>query len=430
MKQTLEAWLGALEQRGPAPIALGLDRVSTVYRALCDQRAADRAAPLVFVVAGTNGKGSTVAYLDSILRASGMRCGRYTSPHLIRFAERIVVNGVQVDDALIVDAFERIEQARGEIDLTYFEFATLAALEIFADAALDAWVLEVGLGGRLDAVNIIDANVAVITSVDLDHQHFLGDTREAIGAEKAGIIRRARPLVVGDRQPPQSVIAHAEAEGAPCFRLGQDFDAKPTAEHPGQVRWHAPDHQNWLLSAPPLLGEHQIDNLATALAALWCVRGRWPWALDSLQTGIKQTRLSGRLQRIPAHCACYVDVAHNPDSARALARWLQAERRPGRRIRAVFSLLSDKALDQVLRPLLPLIDGWSVAGLEGPRGRPAADLVSAISAGSKASVQSYASVQSAFSATLAQSAADDLVIAFGSFAVAEAVLRLPPTASD
>ncbi len=423
MPKSLQQWLGDLELRGPAPIALGLDRVAQVDQTLRALRGVEAAAqPLVFMVAGTNGKGSTVCYIDSVLRAAGLRCGRFTSPHLIEYAERIVVDGVKASEQAIVSAFERIESARADTELTYFEFSTLAALEVFRDAKLDAWVLEVGLGGRLDAVNIIDADVAVITSIDLDHQQYLGNDREGIGLEKAGIMRPGRPAVLGDPAPPHSVIKRAAELNAPLYRIGHEFTVAGPA-HSSTLRWRAPDDSVHELPQSPLPGDHQRRNLAAALTALWCMRDRWPFQTAVLRDGVLAASLSGRLQRLPAHCALYLDVAHNPDGARALAAWLGSQRRSDQRILAVFALLADKDLEGVLEPLLPLIDEWSLAELEGARAHSGVDLASAISARGEADASIHPSVITALRRALDLARSNDLVVVFGSFLVAEQVLR-------
>lgn len=424
MAKSLQQWLGDLELRGPAPIALGLDRVARVDQALQALRGAEASAqPLVFMVAGTNGKGSTVCYIDSVLRAAGLRCGRFTSPHLIEYAERIVVDGVNASEQAIVSAFERIESARAKTELTYFEFGTLAALELFRDAKLDAWVLEVGLGGRLDAVNIIDADVAVITSVDLDHQQYLGNDREGIGLEKAGIIRAGCPVVLGDPDPPRSVIERAAQLNAPLYRIGHEFAVAAAQASPSSLQWRAPDASTYQIPQPSLRGGHQRLNLAAALTALWCLRDRWPFQVDALRDGITAARLHGRLQRLPAHCALYLDVAHNPDSARALAQWLSTQQRAGRRIVAVFALLADKDLGGVLEPLLPIIDEWSIAELAGSRACSGTELESAITSQSEGCTSIHPSVADALAHALDRADSSDLVIAFGSFLVAEHVLK-------
>ncbi len=420
--RSLADWLSDLEQRGPAPIALGLERIAEVYRRL---ELRQQPKPLVFTVAGTNGKGSTVAYIDSVLRAAGLRVGRYTSPHLCHYAERIVIDGEMVSEQAIVDAFARIDRARGDIELTYFEFGTLAALQIFNAHPLRAWVLEVGLGGRLDAVNIVDPDVAVITSIDLDHQQYLGNDRDSIGAEKAGILRTGVPAVIGDPDPPPSVLARAAELGAALYLAGRDFAL--TGSDQAELHWQGPQGDTLRLPQSPLPGAHQRQNLATAIAALWCARDAWPWSPVALRSGIAQTRLAGRLQPIRAHCACYVDVAHNPDSARALAAWLRTQQRPGRRIRAVFSLYADKDLHGVLEPLRDLVEYWAIAPLVGPRALPIEEIAAAIAPSRQKQLQRYPSIAAAFRDTLTGAASSDLVIAFGSFVVAEQVLRVAQT---
>lgn len=418
----LENWLARLERAGPAPIALGLERVEAVAGRLF-------AGPLlqcpVLTVAGTNGKGSVVHHADALLRAAGLHTGRYTSPHLLRFNERIVIDGQAVSDGQLLAAFEAVDAARAGTDLTYFEFTTLAALWLFAQADLDAVVLEVGLGGRLDAVNLVDADVAVITSIDLDHQAWLGEDRDAIGYEKAGIARPGRPLLLGERDPPLRLLQTASVVGARLLRLGIDY------EHEGPLNAHRlrlPDGQRIDMLPPTLAGRHQWDNLATALAAVHLLRPEL--ILDaSLQTRALAGRpLAGRLQRITAALPAYVDVAHNAQAAAALADWWSAQ--PGER-HAIFGLLADKDLAAVVAPLLPLVRHWHPVQLAGPRARPVAEIVDALRAlGGKVQLHADPSPAQVWSELLKDLAPDcagraeagTSVVAFGSFLLVADIL--------
>jgi dihydrofolate synthase/folylpolyglutamate synthase len=312
----LAGWLAYLEGLHPKSIAMGLDRVRAVHARL----GLELACPVV-TVGGTNGKGSTCAMSDAILRAAGYSVGVYTSPHLLRYNERVVIDGRAASDAELVEAFHAIEDARTAtsppVALTYFEFGTLAALWLFARAKPDAVILEVGLGGRLDAVNVVDADVAVLTSIDLDHQDYLGDTREAIGREKAGIFRAGRPAVCGDPEPPRSVIDHANAVGAPLLRIGVDYGATPEGT---QWRYHGPGGARVGLPYPALRGAYQLGNAATVLAALGTLKDRLPVSSGAIRDGLVNVTLAGRFMVLPGRPVIVLDVAHNPHAARAVRR--------------------------------------------------------------------------------------------------------------
>ena len=362
---TLAEWLAWQETVHPLEMDLGLARARLVHEAL----GAAGAPPFPIVtVAGTNGKGSTVAFAQALLTAGGGRTGTYTSPHLVDYNERIRIDGEPVSDAAIMTAFDRIDRARGGVTLTYFEFGTLAAIEVFRRAAVDAAVLEVGIGGRLDAVNLFDADAAVITPIDIDHVRWLGPDRESIGREKAGILRPGRPAVIADREPPESLVAEAERIGAPCLLLGRDFDAIPTN---GGWRWKGPGGGLDELPAPPLSGRFQLDNAAAALTALDAV-GRLPGAA-AVRRGIASTRLAGRFQVLPGEVPIVLDIAHNPHAARSLATTLRASRTPGREI-AVAGLLEDKDAAGVVEATADVFDRWYVARPAGARGGSAEGL--------------------------------------------------------
>jgi dihydrofolate synthase/folylpolyglutamate synthase len=360
---SLTEWLERLERLHPRPIDLGLERVEAVRA-----RLGPALTMPLFVVGGTNGKGSVCGLLEAMLRSAGYRTGLYTSPHLLRYNERVRIDGTEADDAALVDAFERIERARADISLTYFEFGTLAAALLFADARLDAAVLEVGLGGRLDAVNVFDADCAVVTSVALDHVQFLGPTREAIGREKAGIFRPGRPAVCADPDPPASLVAHAQACGARLVQIGRDFGY---GEGRMQWRYWGPAGKRAGLPYPALRGAHQLANAAAALAALDQLHERLPVHMQSIRAGLTSVSVPGRFQVLPGRPAVILDVAHNAHAAQALARTLGSHGRHARTL-AVFAMLADKDIGAVIDAVKDRIDLWHVAGLSVERGvRPA-----------------------------------------------------------
>jgi dihydrofolate synthase/folylpolyglutamate synthase len=361
---SLDSWLARLEKLHPRGIDLGLDRVRAVHEALGAPHPGER----VITVAGTNGKGSTVATMDAVLRAHGAGVGQTTSPHLVRFNERMVIDGVAADDASIVSAFERIDAARGATTLTYFEFSILAALDLLARAGRPWALLEVGLGGRLDAVNVVDPDVAVITAVDLDHQEWLGPDRETIGREKAGILRRGRPLVLGDPDPPASVLARARELEAPCLRLGVDFALEP--EDAGLLHFRGRDAQGapWTLGGLPVPAL-ALDDVATGLQAL-LVAGLVPDGA-AVRRAFATVSLAGRLQRLDVDgVPVLLDVAHNPHAAAHLAGRLD----PGVPTLALFGTFVDKDAPAMVRALEERVDRWYLVDTPGPRGRDAAAL--------------------------------------------------------
>ena len=432
MSRTLAEWLDYQQRVHPRAIELGLERVRAVWQRL----AAPPPAPVVISVGGTNGKGSTVAFLQAMLLASGRRVGAYTSPHLLRYNERVRIAGREADDAALCAAFARIEAARGDVALTYFEFGTLAALLLFADAALDVAVLEVGLGGRLDAVNLVDADVAIVTTVDLDHQDWLGRDRDSIGREKAGIFRAGRPAVIGERDPPQGLLAAAAAVQARVLRAGRDFDVRARID---AWRWWSrggggPDGGDPATDEEPgsalIIGEialeapHQIDNAAAALAALWALRDRLGWDPAAWVAGLARTRLPGRLQRLADAPELRVDVAHNPQAARELAAWLDAHPARGRTL-AVFSALADKDIAGIAAALGARIAHWHVAGIAdaGARGLDADAVAARLAPVIRADRRSmHADLAAALAAARADATPQDRIVAFGSFHVVAAVL--------
>ncbi|HEX5961500.1 MAG TPA: bifunctional tetrahydrofolate synthase/dihydrofolate synthase [Rhodanobacteraceae bacterium] len=433
--RTLDEWLEYQQQIHPRGIDMGLERVRQVWRSM----GSPRPAPLVVTIGGTNGKGSTVAFMEAMLSAGGMRVGAYTSPHILRYNERVRVGGVEAGDAELIEAFERVEAARGPTTLTYFEFGTLAAFGIFARARLDVALLEVGLGGRLDAVNIVDADCAVVVTVDLDHMEYLGPDREAIGREKAGIFRAGKPAIIGETRPPQSLLEHARAIGAGVQVLGRDFGWEPQIDElrwwhrdPGQARYVAPEEelgtQILLTGELALEGAFQYHNAATAIAALHALGGRVRWdarALARSRCAAPAPLLAGRLQRLDEHPELVVDVGHNPQAARELVRWLDRHPAAGA-TRAVFGALADKDIEGVVAALGARIDHWYLAGLsdESPRGETTDRLAARVrTVLVDADCKAYPDIPAALAAARVDASADDRIIAFGSFHVVAPVLR-------
>jgi dihydrofolate synthase/folylpolyglutamate synthase len=379
---------------------------------------APKPAPVVITVGGTNGKGSTVAFLESIARAAGLRVGTYTSPHLWRFNERIRIDGTEAADGAIVGAFERIDAARGDTPITYFEYATLAAFDLFERAGLDLAILEVGLGGRLDATNLVDADVAVITTVDLDHMDYLGPDRESIGAEKAGILRAGKIAVFGEKDPPSSVLRRAYALGTIAIRGHSDYLVDRFEDH---WVWREPGFQI-ALPYPSLAAPVQVDNAAAAVAALRASPLAIPDA--AFAQGVAEARVPGRLQRIGTSPEVVVDVAHNPQGARQLAAWLAAN--PKSTV-AVFSALGDKDIEAVVGALAPEIAAWHLGPITdaGPRGLPVETLEARVRAGGATVVQAHARLDAALAAARAAAGEGGRVLVFGSFHTVAAVAAPP-----
>jgi dihydrofolate synthase / folylpolyglutamate synthase len=404
---SLPEWLAYLEALHPAMIDMGLDRVEAVR----DRLLVQPQFPII-TVGGTNGKGSTCAMLDSCLRCAGYRTGLYTSPHLLRYNERVTIAGEQADDASLVAAFAQVERARGATTLTYFEFGTLAAMLMFIEAGVDAAVLEVGLGGRLDAVNAFTPSCAVITSIDLDHQNYLGTTREQIGREKAGIMRGGVPAIVAEPQPPRSVIEHAQGIDAELYLIDRDFGYRAQTAQWEYWDWCGPRPP---LPLPALRGNYQLSNAAAALAALTALRETVPVEMGAVRRGLVSVELPARFQVLPGRPEVVLDVAHNPHAARALADNLQQMQGRGRRL-AVFAMLKDKDISAVIGALSGLIDAWFIAPLAVPRGADLAVLQRAfVVAGTSQPVNSYDDVGHALKAALNLAQVDDKIIVFGSF---------------
>ncbi|MEH6566074.1 MAG: bifunctional tetrahydrofolate synthase/dihydrofolate synthase [Halopseudomonas sp.] len=422
--RSLSEWLTRLEGLHPSEIEMGLARV----RQVAERLDLLRPAPCVFTVTGTNGKGSTCAGLESLLLAAGQRTGCYTSPHLLRYNERVRVNGRMVEDDELCCAFEAVDQARGEISLTYFEFGTLAAFWLFKAAQLDAVVLEVGLGGRLDAVNIVDASVAVVTSIGLDHQEYLGDTLESVGYEKAGILRAGRPVVSGEANLPASFLHRVEQLGCPLLQRGKDFGWRALAADGWELTARrGSQHLCFTTMAPVTLPR---DNLAVAVQAF--LQAGFELPEQSLRQALtaasapgrfelRQLAWRGELRRL------YLDVGHNPHAAQFMAKALSL--RPAARV-AVFGLLADKDLAGVHMPLKRLFDAWYLAPLDSPRSRPAADL--AVYLGQQGEhVHACASVAKAITQALDETARDTEIVIFGSFfTVAAAILWMSENSGE
>jgi len=392
----LAEWLAFIERQHPQAIALGLDRVKLVLGRMNVRLE----CPLI-TVGGTNGKGSTCAMLESILRAGGRRTGLYTSPHLVRYNERVRVAGAEADDALLCDGFAAVERARGDTALTYFEFGTLAALEIFSRNALEALILEVGLGGRLDAVNVLDADCAVLTSVGIDHVDYLGPDRESIGREKAGIFRADRPAVISEPDPPRSVLA---AQGEKLF-LHKDFGFQV---QDSQWSYWGPQGRRSGLAHPALRGTMQLRNASAVLCALDALG--LPVAMQDVRRGLAEVELPGRFQVLPGRPQVILDVAHNVEAARILADNLGASGFAPQTI-AVCGMLRDKDIGGVLRALAPRITRWHFASLPGARGASADALEKALGK----SDEKHDSPQGAFASALKRAGEGDKIVVFGSF---------------
>ncbi len=407
---TLDEWLAWQEQLHPNEIELGLDRVRHVWQRL----SLPAFACPVITVAGTNGKGSSVALLSAIYRAAGYRVGSYTSPHLWRYNERIAIDGEPVNDELICAAFNAIEQVRNEISLTYFEFGTLAALWIFQQQALDVVILEVGLGGRLDAVNIIDADVALITSIDLEHQAWLGDTREKIALEKAGVMRAGRHAVINDPEPPVTLLAAAKTLAAKFHCLGQDYTWQREG---GQWRWQSQSKQGSRngLPLPALSGEHQLQNAAGVLMVAELLKDKLPVAQNQLREGLLTADLPGRFQIEQGEHTLIYDVAHNPAAALRLARAVQAYRRT-QQVHIVFSVLRDKELGGVVQPFCTLAKSWYVAPLGVPRAADISQISHAIETCCLgADIRQTDSIPEALACARSKARSGDIILVFGSF---------------
>lgn len=420
---TLADWLSKLETLHSKAIDLGLERVTQVKERL----GIDFTCPVI-TVGGTNGKGSTCAMLESILLQAGYRVGLYTSPHLLDFNERARINGEPVSDSALVEQFAEVEAKRGDVSLTYFEFTTLAILRLFMQEQLDAVILEVGLGGRLDAVNVIDADAAIVTSVDIDHTEYLGTTREQIGFEKAGIFRAGSTAICGDPVPPKSLIDYANEIGADLWLFGRDYN-------------YAGDKQQWnyggrtqrrnSLGYPSLRGANQLLNASAALAALEALRHRLPIGAQEVRNGLVMVELPGRFQVLPGRPTVILDVAHNPHAAATLAQNLDNMGFHPYTY-AVFGAMQDKDIDGVIAQLKDRVDHWCLTDLPLPRAASAehirekllaAGVIPQDTRGSERTIETFATPAAAFANAQSRAGEDDRIAVFGSFLTVAGVME-------
>jgi dihydrofolate synthase / folylpolyglutamate synthase len=419
---TLSDWLTRLEAMHPKAIDMGLERVSQVKAAMgltfdCP----------VMTVGGTNGKGSTCAMLESILLHAGYKIGVYTSPHLLHFNERARINGQPASDDALIAAFAEVEAKRNGMSLSYFEFTTLAILHLFAQSGLDAVILEVGLGGRLDAVNVVDADVAIVVSVDIDHTEYLGDTREAIGFEKAGIFRAGRAAICSDPVPPQSLVRHAEEIGADLWLFGRDFNYSGDRQ---QWNYGGRSQRRNGLAYPSLRGANQLLNASAVLAAFEALRDRLPVSAQDVRTGLMTVELPGRFQVLPGRPVVILDVAHNPHAAATLAQNLDNMGFHPYTY-AVFGAMHDKDIDGVIAHLKKRIDYWYVTDLPLPRAASAEQIKQKLLASGcadggnseQASIQTFSSPAQAFNAALNRAGENDRIAVFGSFFTVAGVME-------
>lgn len=413
---TLDEWLRWQESLHVTDIELGLERC----RIVADAMGLGAPAKTVVTVAGTNGKGSSVAMLDSIWRAAGYCVGTYTSPHLLRYNERIRIDGREATDEAICTAFQRIELARGDTPLTYFEFGTLAALLLFTAADVDVVILEVGLGGRLDAVNIVDADVALIATIGIDHVEFLGHDRETIALEKAGIMRTGKPAVCSDVDMPASLAAHAGAIGAPLDVLGTTYRF---SEEGDSWSWWSGETVHAELPRPNLTGAYQISNAAGVLRVVDLLSNRLPVTDAALRRGLRDVKLVGRFQRLPGDIETIVDVAHNAQAVGVFVDTLR-QQPAARRTHVILGMLRVKDRDSVIEALAPVADTWHLATVVARRGASSAELIASFRRvlGNGPRAQTYDSVASAYLAVRELAAPGDRIVALGSFLVVAEVI--------
>jgi dihydrofolate synthase / folylpolyglutamate synthase len=414
MPNTLAEWLSYLESLHPKTIALGLERVAQVRQRLN----LDPKFPII-VVGGTNGKGSVCAMLESILYAAGYRVGCYTSPHLLDYNERVRISKQPASDAELCASFARIEQVRGDISLTYFEFGTLAAVQCFVDRKVDVAILEVGLGGRLDAVNAFDGDCAVVTSIAIDHIDYLGTTREQIAFEKAGIFRRGHVAIYADSDMPLAVRRQAQEIGAELWSIGSEFGF---TSHQGQWDYRSKSGSRNALPIPALRGAFQLNNASAALAALDALKDKFPVSMQAIRRGLVEVELAGRFQFVPGKPQLILDVAHNPHAAGSLARNLA--NLPPARTFAVFAMLRDKDMAGVALALADQVDVWLVAGIANARGATGAELAQVLHnlrVGSE--VQVCKSVADALHEASNRAGENDRIAAFGSFFTVAEVMQ-------
>jgi len=419
--RTLDDWLDAIESMHPQSIAMGLDRSRVVADRLGLDAHLNIDVPIV-TVGGTNGKGSTCAMLEAILRAAGYRVGLYIKPHFVRFNERARIDGVEATDDALIAEFEAVDRARRMdpvVELTWYEFTTLAILRLFSSAALDVVILEVGLGGRLDTVNLVDTDCAVVTGIAIDHVDYLGPTRESIGFEKAGIFRAGRPAICADPDPPESLLEHAKAIGADLWRIGHDFNYAGDRQ---QWNWVGRDVRRSSLPYPALRGANQLFNASGALAALAALRDRLPVPQQAVRTGLLTVELDGRFQVVPGRPTLVLDVAHNPQAAAALAHGLDDMGFHPYTL-GILGAMADKDLDGLVAPMLRRVDRWFLCGLPLPRAATADALAAVVrrglstvpDGGAEAEVATFATPADAWRAARESAGPDDRIVAFGSF---------------
>ena len=405
----LDEWLSHLETAHPVGIDMGLARITRVKESL----GLKFTCPVI-TVGGTNGKGSTCAFLESILLAAGYKVACHTSPHFLRFNERARINGADVSDTDLLNAFERVERARCRLSnpptLTYFEFTTLAIMDVFASASVDAVILEVGMGGRLDAVNIVDADCAIVTSIDLDHMAYLGNTREAIAFEKAGIFRSKAIAICGDPMPPISLVNHAKAIGADLWLMGKDYSFTGDQQQWG---WSGRGKRFSGLGYPALRGANQLLNASAVIAALIALHDRLPVSAQDIRNGLALVELPGRFQVLPGKPTVVLDVAHNPHAAATLAQSIEAMAYHPYTY-AVFGAMADKDIDGVLKPMLDSVDYWYCTDLPTPRAASAHDLAKRLQALNKEALV-FPDPGAAFQAALDKAGEGDRITVFGSF---------------
>lgn len=411
----LADWLTYLEALHPKTIELGLERVQAVKKAL----QLNPQFPVI-LVGGTNGKGSTSAYLEAMLSAADYRVGLYTSPHLLRYNERVRIQRRDAEDAALCAAFAAVEAARGEVSLSYFEFGTLAAVWLFARAEVDVAILEVGLGGRLDAVNVFDPDCAIVTSVAIDHTEYLGDTREQIGFEKAGIFRMGRPAICGDIDPPRSLLQHAASIAADLRAIGTAFEVVPQ-----ENGWHYRGQRVYRdLPYPAMAGAYQLNNAACAIAALETLNQRLPAPEAAIRRGLQTAQVMGRFQILVGPPEVVLDVAHNPHAAHALTANLRARPCTGRTL-ALWGMLADKDIAGVAQAVQAEVDEWLLASLDVPRGASAQTLHEALDRVAVSTpVTCCESVAAAWRLACERARENDRICAFGSFYTVARILQL------
>jgi len=412
----LTDWLGYIESIHPSTIDLTLERIKIVIERLN----LDISFPIL-TVGGTNGKGSTCSILESIYKEAGYKVACYTSPHFLNFNERIKIQALAVSDEVICEAFSRIESAREGVTLTYFEYGTIAAMIIFSEAHVDVAILEVGLGGRLDAVNVFDADCAIVTTVDLDHMDYLGHTREAIGFEKAGIYRTEKTSICGDFDPPQSLIKHAELIHADLKIIGKDFGYEA---HHDSFDFLIDSTFVMNLPLPKLQGDFQLANATNALMAVKAMEDKLPLTEISIQKGIALTLLPGRFQEVKKMPSLIFDVAHNPQAARSLSHNLKTHVVPGKTI-AVFSILKDKDIFGVINVLNLDIDDWFIAEIQNERAASIENISNTIQKiNLSAHIEAFKNIQEAYQFASKEVTRNDRIIVFGSFFTVADIMKI------